>query len=112
MIGNRRESMIQAVEFLPGKVEPKLLGALSERMPPAVLTEHQFAFRHAHRAGVDNFVGAFVLEISILVYARLVRERVAPHNRFVRLRAESDERAEQLAGRIEMLRLDGGAVGV
>src|SRR5206468_2677295 len=112
MVGDRGEAVIEAIEFFPVQIEPEFLRALSERVPAAVLTEHQFAFRDAHGARVDNFVSALFLEVSVLVNPGLMSERVTSHDSFVRLWAERDQRTEQFARRVEMLRLDGGAIGV
>src|SRR3954453_15932522 len=58
MVRYRREAVVQVVEFLFGKVEARLLRAFIQRVAAAVFAEHQFAFRHAHRARIDDLVRA------------------------------------------------------
>src|SRR5450755_475186 len=81
-------------------------------MPSTVLAEHQLAFRHADRFRIDDLIGRFLLEISVLMDAGLVRESVAPDNGLVRLRSEGDGGAQHLACAIEMLGLDAGREGI
>src|SRR5579863_2395237 len=97
-IRQRGEAMIQAIQLVAGQGKSEILAALVERVPPAVLAQHELAFRHAHTPRIDNLVGGFVLQVSVLMNARLVREGVPADDGFVRLRAKRDDRAEQLAG--------------
>src|SRR5690242_1266526 len=112
MVGDRRETMVQIVELFPGKGEPEIVGALVERVAAAVLAQYELAFGDPHGAWVDDFVGRFFLEITVLMDAGFVRERVAADDGLVRLRPEGDDRAQRFAGRIQMLGVDAGAIRV
>src|SRR3954452_6788808 len=98
VVGNSGEAMIEAVEFALGERITQFGGALVERVPAAVFAKHETAFGYADGARVDNLVGGFFLEIAILVDAGFMRERVAPNDGLVGLRAESDDRSQKLAG--------------
>src|SRR5207253_9482504 len=110
VVGYRGEAVVKIVEIRLGQRETQLLSALVEGVPPAVLPQHQFALGHADRPRVDNFVSRLLLEVAILMDAGLVRESVAAHNRLVGLRAERNDRAQQLAGRVQMLDLNSSAI--
>src|SRR5260221_9795311 len=86
----------------------ELLATLLQRVPAAVLTQHELSFRHADGFRIDNFVGRFFLQISVLMDAGFVRERVAADDGLIGLRSEGDDGAEKLAGGIEVLGVDAG----
>src|SRR5260370_2075478 len=52
-IGQGRELAIHHVQLFLTQRVAHLLAALLQRMPAAVLSQHQLAFRHAHRLRVD-----------------------------------------------------------
>ena len=102
------EAQVHGIEFFFREIEAQILAAVLQRVPAAVLAEHQLAFGHADRLRIDDLVGGAFLEVAVLVDAGLVRERVRAHNRLVRLRPEGDDARQQLAGRIQMLGVDAG----
>src|SRR5436190_3255221 len=110
-IGQGREVAIHDVQLFFAQRVAQLLAALLQSMPAAVLSQHQLAFRHAHRLRVDDLVGGLFLEVAVLVDTGFVRERVAADNGFVRLWSERDDRAQHLARRVEVLGVDAGLEG-
>src|SRR5439155_19314857 len=97
-ISQRGELAIDHVQFFFRQGETKLFAAMFQRMPAAVFSQHQLAFRHSNGLGVDDFVGRFLLEISVLMDAGFMREGVAAYDGLVWLRPKSDDRAQELAG--------------
>src|ERR1700722_20116846 len=97
---------LEVVQFLAREVVPEFLRPLSQRVPSAVLPEHQLARRHSDRQRIDDRTRRLFLEVTVLMNPRLVRERVAPHDGLIRLRAERDDRAQQLARRVQVLRVN------
>src|SRR5271157_2995061 len=76
VVRHRDEAMVKAVQLLLREVVAQILGALVERVPAAVFAQHQPAFRHAHRARIEDLVSGLLLQVAILVDAGFVRERV------------------------------------
>ena len=73
--------------------ESEILAAFLQRVPAAVLAEHQLAFGHADRLRIHDLVGGAFLQVAVLMDAGLVRERVLAHDRLIRLRPEGDDAA-------------------
>src|SRR5262249_23836083 len=86
----------------------ELLATLLQRMPAAMLAQYELAFGHADRLRIDDLVGGFLLEVSVLMDTGFVRERVAADDGLIGLRSKGDDGAEHLAGGIEVLGMDAG----
>src|SRR4029077_2186662 len=80
LVGERLELLEHAVELRLLELEAERLHALAERMPAAVLAEHQVTAREPHILRTQDFVGAVVLEHAVLVDAALVCEGVLAHD--------------------------------
>ena len=83
LVGERLEFLEHAVEFELVELEAQFLDPLAERVPAAVLAEHEVAARQADVLGPHDLVGRVVLEHAVLVDARFVRERVLADDRLV-----------------------------
>src|SRR5690348_2291697 len=72
-------------------------------MPAAVLPQNQLRLRNPDRMRIDDLVSGLLLQVTILMDARFVRERILSHDSLVRLRPKSDGLRQKLAGRVNML---------
>src|SRR5580700_10584569 len=81
-------------------------------MPAAVLAQYQTALRNPDGLRFHDLVRSPFLQITVLMDTRFMRECIAPHDRFIRLRTEADNRAQHLAGGEKMLRVDTGSKGI
>ena len=77
--------------------EAQLLQRLAQRVAAGVLAEHERVGRQADGGGVHDLVGRALLQHAVLVDARLVRERVAPDDRLVRLHRVAGQARDQAA---------------
>ena len=90
----------------PSTVKPSSSRRRLERVPARVLAEHDR--RHvvdADRGGVHDLVRRALLQHPVLVDAGLVRERVAPHDRLVRLHGIAGEPGDEPARAGDLARL-------
>src|SRR3990172_3731742 len=76
LVSELLEPLEGLIEVLGGEVKAKLSEPGLEGVAARVLAEHERRARNADRLGLHYFVGGFVLEQSVLVYAGLVREGV------------------------------------
>ena len=111
-LGELQERLVDAAQLLVLEVVAQLLEAARQRVPPRMAAQHQRGPGNAHGVGLDDLVGQAVLEHAVLVDARLVRERVASHDRLVGLGEGAGQVGEHLARAVELARLDAGVEGV
>src|SRR4029077_19999302 len=76
LVGEGLELLEHAVELRLFELEAERLYALAERMPAAVLAEHQVTAREPHILRAEDLVGTVVLEHAVLVNAALVCEGI------------------------------------
>src|SRR4051794_5837353 len=89
-----RELPVDLFQLLAVQGDAQLVAAGLERVPSAVLAQNEAALRHAHGLGVDDLVRRALLEVAVLVDARLVREGVSPDDGLVGLHADADDLRE------------------
>src|SRR5260370_16184673 len=105
-IGHGGETLIHQVKLLAVQSEAQVLAALGERVPSAVLAQHQAALRHAHTLWFDDFVGGAFLEKTVLMDAGFLGEGVFADDSLICLRPEGDDGTEQLACRGQVFGYD------
>ena len=105
----------QLLEALEGGVErgavdleAELLERVAQRVAAGVLAEHERVRLEADRRGVHDLVGRALLQHAVLVDARLVRERVAAHDRLVRLHLVAGEARHHPARARDLARVHAG----
>src|SRR5579884_2941036 len=106
------KAAVQLVQLGPLQPEAEIGRALRQRMPAAVLSEHQPAFRHAHALRVDDLVSGLLLQIPVLMDAGLVRKGVLADDGLVRLGPEGDDLRKSLTSGIQLLGDDAGLEGI
>ena len=84
-VGDLLEALERRVQRLALDLEAHLLQGLAQRMAAGVLAQHDRVALQADGRGVHDLVRGALLEHAVLVDAGLVRERVAPDDRLVRL---------------------------
>src|ERR1700730_18622379 len=93
----------------PSALHRERADALAERVPAAVLAEHQVAARQAHVLGTQDLVGRVVLEHSVLVNAGFVREGVFTHHRLVARDRHAGDAGNEPRGGVQAAGVNGGA---
>ncbi len=111
-LGELQEGLVDAAQLLVLEFVAQLLEAARERVPPGVPAKHQGGPGNADGVGLDDLVGAAVLQHAVLVDAGFVRKGVPSHDRLVRLGEGAGEVGQHLAGAVELARLDAGVEGV
>ena len=109
LVGERLEFLEHAIEFQLIELEAERADTLAERVPAAVLAEHQMAARQADVLGTQDLVGRVVLEHAVLVDAGLVREGVLTHHRLVARDRHAGDAGNEPRGGVEAAGVDGGA---
>ena len=109
-VGDLLEALERGVQRLAVDLEAQLLQRALERVPARVLAEHEVVALQPDRRGVHDLVRRAVLEHAVLVDAGLVRERVAPDDRLVRLHRVAGEARDHPAGARDLARGDAGRV--
>ena len=102
------EALERGVERLAGDLEPELLQRALERVAAGVLAEHDRVRVEPDRRRVHDLVGRALLEHAVLVDAGLVGERVAAHDRLVRLHGVAGQARDEAAGARDLARVDAG----
>ena len=92
----------------PETSNPSSSSALLSAWRPGVLAEHDRVGVEADRRRVHDLVGRALLEHAVLVDAGLVGERVAAHDRLVRLHRVAGEARDEAAGARDLARVDAG----
>ncbi len=102
------EALERGVQRLAGDLEPELLQRALERVAAGVLAEHDRVRVEPDRRRVHDLVGRALLEHAVLVDAGLVGERVAAHDRLVRLHHVAREARDEAARARDLARVDAG----
>src|SRR5439155_719400 len=85
-------------EVAAREVEAEVLEPRGQRVAPGVLAEDELVGRPPDVLGLHDLVGQLLLEHAVLVDARLVGERVLPHDGLVRLDVDAGDVGEQPRG--------------
>src|SRR6266852_5086497 len=107
-ISQLRKASIYSVQLINVEQVAEFFVAQGQSVTAGVLAQHEFVSRNSDRLRRHDLVTERIADHAVLMYARFVRKRVAPDNRFVRLHAKSDDLREQLTGRINLARIDCG----
>ena len=106
LVGHVLEAAEGLVELLVGELVAELGQARAQRVPAAVLAEHEVALGEADVGGLHDLEGRGLLEDAVLVDARLVGEGVAADDRLVGLHRVAGHVRDQPAGAGDLLGLD------
>ena len=109
LVRQRLEFLEHTVEFRLIELEPERADALAERVPAAVLAEHQVSARQADILGAQDLVGRVVLEHPVLVNAGFVREGVFTHHRLVARDRHAGDAGDEPRGGVEAAGMNAGA---
>ena len=90
----------------PSSSKPISCERFAERVAAGVLAEHDRVAAQPDGGGVHDLVGGALLQHAVLVDAGLVRERVAPDDRLVRLHLVAGQSRDQPARARDLGRLD------
>ena len=82
--------------------------ALAQRVPAAVLAQHQLRLGKAHVFGTHDFVGAAMLQHAVLVDAGFMRESILADHGLVARQAHSQQVGQQARARVQALGDDAG----
>ena len=106
-VGEGDEAVVDAVELRRrSSAKPRSSHRLRRACRPLCLPSTSRLSGTPTDGRVDDLVRRALLQEPVLVDAGLVREGVPADDRLVGLRAERDQAAQQLAGRIEVLGAD------
>src|SRR5690349_11468629 len=101
LVRERLELLEHPVELRLIELEAERLHTLAERMPAAVLAEHQVAAREAYILGAQNLIRARVLEHAVLMDAALVCEGVLSDHRLVARNRHAGDARDQARSRVQ-----------
>ena len=83
-VRQRHHQAVAARQFVVGERHAQFRQPRTQRVAAGMLPQHQPVRRHAHRFRRNHLIRQRILQDSVLVDARLVRERVRAHHGLVR----------------------------
>ena len=107
-VGDLLEALERRVQRLAVELEAHLLQRFAQRVTAGVLAEHDRVALQADGRRVHDLVGRALLQHAVLMDAGLVRERVAPDDRLVRLHLVAGQPRDQAARARDLGRVDPG----
>ena len=105
-VGVRDDGAVDLIELLALERDAELFAAALHGVAAGVLAENERRLRHADVFRPHDLVGPAILEHAVLVDPGLVREGVAADDGLVRLDVLAGQRAQQLARREDLARVD------
>ena len=106
LVGEFEKRLINLVEFLEGGIDAECRQPAFEGGASAACGQNDGIVVYSHIVGIDDFIGLHILQHTVLVYARRVRERVAANDGFVGLHRHIHQARHESACGINLLRVD------